>query len=86
MFDWKNASLEECAWQVARTNAQRTTGAIAYYKRIDNQEVLTKILEARKIAKRYRVLVRAEQITEEILKEGLDSANYTPITFESLDK
>ena len=86
MFDWKSATTDECAWHIARTSAQRTTAALAYYERTKNEGMLTKITEARKMARRYRVLVNAERITEDILKEGLNSADYSSKSAKALDQ
>ena len=86
MFDWKNSTLEDCAWHVARVSPQHTTSALAYYKRRSDEEVLTKIQEARKLAKRYRVLIKAERLTEEILKEGLESASNTTSAYKGMDQ
>lgn len=83
-FKWKEATLEECAWQIAKVSAQNTNTVIRYYK--ENAEVLLKLQEARILAKRYRALIKAERITEELLSEGLQIADHTTSQCKGLDK
>jgi len=66
MFDWVSSTLEDCAKHIAEVSASNTYSQIQYYKRSGNEEVLVKILEARKLAKKYRVLNKARQIEQEL--------------------
>lgn len=74
MFNWKDSSLEDCAWHIARVSAQQTSSVITYYTKRCDKDTLTKIIEARKLAKRYRVLVKEQIMEQELLQEGLSSA------------
>ena len=86
MFDWKESTLNDCAWHIARSTPQATNTMIAYYRKKDDNEVVDKILEARKLAKKYRTLIKAERITEELLEKGNTNAIDSILHGKELDK
>lgn len=73
MFNWQKASLDECAWHVARESAQLTNAQLTYYKKHENFDVVEKILAARKLAKKYIILIRAEEISRQLDEKDRDS-------------
>jgi len=86
MFDWKESSIEQCAKHVAEVSAQNTTSVITYYRKIGDTGMLTKIQEARKLAKKLRIIVNAERIKCELLQENLQNADNTSGSSASVDE
>ena len=86
MFNWRDCTLNECAWHIARTSAQRTSAMLKYYESRENLEVVEKILKARTLAKKYRALIRAELITEELVKDGTQIADYFEFKSKDMDQ
>lgn len=68
MFDWINSDVEQCAWHIASQPSSNTYSQIEYHKRLENFEIVSKIIEARKLSKKYRVILRAEKLKEEMLE------------------
>lgn len=75
MFDWIGATVEECAWEIAKRSHQSVISIISYHKRKGNEEVLTKIAEARNLAKSYRVILRGRAAEERLIQERCANAN-----------
>lgn len=65
MFDWINSTVEECAVHITKTSAQSTTSVYIYHERQGNVVMTDKIKKARELAKKYRILQKAEEIREE---------------------
>lgn len=86
MFDWKESTLNDCAWHIARSTSQTTNTMLVYYRRKGDDEVVDKILEARKLAKKYRTLIKAERITEELLEKGNTNAIDSILHSKGLDQ
>lgn len=70
MFDWKNSTIEQCAWHIAEQPASNTYSQIEYYKRKEKFDIVDKILKARALAKKYRVILKADKVKKE-LQEGV---------------
>jgi len=66
MFSWATATIEELAWHIAKVPRQHTMAAIRYHRRKGDLETAKRIEYARKLAKKYRVLERAEEIKQEL--------------------
>lgn len=86
MFDWQSSTVEDCAWHIARCSAQAATSMLRYYETKGEKEVVDKITEARKLAKKYRTLIQAERITEELLEKGLTNAIDSILHSKALDQ
>jgi len=68
LFDWINSDVEQCAWHIAATSAANTYSQLEYHKRLGKREVVDKIIEARKLAKKYRIILKADQLKKEMLE------------------
>ena len=66
MFDWINSTLEECAKHIVETSAQSTNSVYVYHERKGKTDVTEKIDKARELAKKYRILMKADKIREEL--------------------
>lgn len=66
MFDWINSTVEECAWHITKTSAQSTNSVYVYHERRGNKEITEKIDKARVLAKKYRILMKADEIRKEL--------------------
>lgn len=66
MFHWATATIEEMARHIAKSPRQLTMAAIRYYTRKGDVETTARIKFARNLAKKYRLLERAEQIKREL--------------------
>lgn len=86
MFDWQLSTLDECAWHIARTSAQSTTSMLRYYSSCGKTEVVEKIICARSLAKKYRTLIKAQDITEELVNKGMLIADYSEFQTKVVDK
>ena len=75
MFDWINSTVEECAWEIAERSHQSIVSVISYHTRKGNTEVLTKVAEARILAKSYRVILRGKAAEERLIQERCANAN-----------
>lgn len=64
MFDWKEASVEEIARYMLTLSRSNVSTQVAYYKLKNNTQMLTKIEEARKLAKVYRLRAKAQALEE----------------------
>lgn len=66
MFDWVNSTVEELAAHIANISAQSTQTQLRYYKQTNNKEMICKIKDARVVAKKIRVIMKAEQYKNEM--------------------
>ena len=66
MFNWATESIERLAWHIAKVSRQQTMAAITYYRRKGEVETVHKIKLARALAKKYKVILLAEEIKQEI--------------------
>ena len=70
MFDWKDASTDELALHIVDLPSANVHTQVAYYKRKGDEGMLTKIENARKIAKALRLRRRAESILKSCTDTG----------------
>lgn len=70
MFDWVGSTMEQCAKHIAETPPANTYSQIKYHERWGKPEVVEKIIEARKLAKLYRLLARADKIRQEMQEDN----------------
>jgi len=70
MFDWIGSTMEQCARHIAETPAANTYSQIKYHEVWGEQKVVDKIIEARKLAKMYRLLARADKIRQEMQEDN----------------
>ena len=73
MFNWVDASTDEMARHIAQISAQQVTSLMYYYKKKKNVQMLTKMIAARILAKRYRAAKKVESLIEE---HGLQGVEY----------
>lgn len=66
MFNWATTTIDGLAWHIAKVSRQQTMAAITYYRRKGNTEVVRRIEFARALAKKYKVLLLAEDIKQEL--------------------
>lgn len=59
-FDYKNCTLEELADYVEESPAQRITTTLIYYQKRGVDEMVEKIVEARKIVKKRKLIKQLE--------------------------
>lgn len=69
-MDWINATVEQLAEHISLVAAQTTQSQIRYYKLVGNEEMLTKIQEARTLAKKLRIIRKADEVKEELRNGG----------------
>lgn len=69
-MDWINATVDELAEHISLVAAQTTQSQIRYYKLVGNEEILTKIQEARILAKKLRIIRKADEVREELRNGG----------------
>ena len=69
-MDWINATVEQLAEHISLVAAQTTQSQIRYYKFVGNEEMLTKIQEARTLAKKLRIIRKADEVKEELRNGG----------------
>lgn len=61
-FDYKNCTLEELADYIEVSPAQRITTTLIYYQKRNVDEMVLKIVEARKIVKKRKLIRQLEQM------------------------
>lgn len=66
LFDWINSTVEQCAWHIAKEPSSNTYSQLEYHKRRGKSDVVEKILAARKLAKSYRVILKAEKLKRKL--------------------
>lgn len=66
MFSWKTGTIERLAEHIATVSRQHTMAAITYYRRKGDVETVQRIKFARELAKKYRVILLAEEIKKQI--------------------
>ena len=69
-MDWINATVEQLSEHISLVAAQTTQSQIRYYKLVGNEEMLTKIQEARILAKKLRIIRKADEVKEELRNGG----------------
>ena len=69
-MDWINATVEQLAEHISLVAAQITQSQIRYYKLVGNEDMLTKIQEARILAKKLRIIRKADEVKEELRNGG----------------
>jgi hypothetical protein len=69
MFDWKLASIDECANEMVIRKPQDITALIAHYRKTNNEIMLTKLHEARRIAKLLRAIRNGFIAEQSLLSE-----------------
>lgn len=62
MFDYKGCTVEELADHVEAVKAQIITTTMIYYRNRGVQEMVDKIVEARKIVKKRKLIRQLEQM------------------------
>ena len=66
MFDWINSTVEQLAEHISLLSAQSVQSQIRYYKGTNNEEMILKVYEARKIAKILRAERRVMQMKQQL--------------------
>lgn len=66
MFNWATTTIDGLAWHIAKVSRQQTMAAITYYRRKGDEETVRRIRFARALAKKYKVLLLAEEIKKQI--------------------
>lgn len=86
MFNWKEATVEECANQIMATSTQSTSSVYKYHSGNGSIEMVEKIDKARALAKALKKLIEANQIAGTLTKEGYQIADYYPVADQAVDQ
>lgn len=70
MFSWATETIERLAWHIASVSRQRTMAAITYYRRKGEVDIVQRIEFARKLSKKYKVLLQAKEIEQEMREQN----------------
>ena len=85
MFDWKLASVDECANEMVVCRPQDITALLAHYRKSDNEVMLTKLQEARRIAKLLRAIRNGFMAEQSLLRERCKDATNTNCSSYGVD-
>ena len=73
MFKWSEATVDEMARHIATIQSQPVTALLHYYRKHNNEKMLTAIEEARILAKRYRAVTKVAALVEEYGLQGVEN-------------
>lgn len=69
MFSWATETIDGLAWHIATVSRQQTMAAITYYRRKGEVDIVQRIEFARRLSKKYKVLLQAKEIEQEMKRE-----------------